>query len=45
MDLSLPGRAGAVRRIGGFKMSGLGRACSIEGLEASLETKRVSIGI
>ncbi|HCN10427.1 MAG TPA: hypothetical protein DIT01_21060 [Lentisphaeria bacterium] len=26
-------------------MSGLGRACSIEGIEAFLETKRVSIAI
>ncbi len=30
---------------GGFKMSGLGRECSTEGIEAFLETKHVSIGI
>ena len=28
---------------GGFKESGLGRECGIEGLEAFLETKHVSI--
>jgi acyl-CoA reductase-like NAD-dependent aldehyde dehydrogenase len=38
-------QAGTVGPFGGFKMSGLGRACSIEGIEAFLETKRVSIGI
>jgi len=37
--------AGAIGPFGGFKMSGLGRACSVEGIEAFLETKRVSIGI
>ncbi len=38
-------RAGTIGPFGGFKMSGLGRACSIEGIEAFLETKRVSIAI
>jgi acyl-CoA reductase-like NAD-dependent aldehyde dehydrogenase len=45
VDLSLSIRAGNVGPFGGFKMSGLGRACSIEGIEAFLETKRISIGI
>lgn len=45
MDLSLSIRAGTVGPFGGFKMGGLDRACSIEGIEAFLETKRVSIGI
>ena len=45
MDLSLSIRAGTVGPFGGFKMSDLGRAGSIEGSEAFLETKRVSIGI
>ena len=42
MELSLSIRADTVGPLGGFKMSGLGHACSIEGIEAFLETKRVS---
>ncbi len=45
MDLSLSIRTGTGGPFGGFKMSGLGRARSIEGIEAFLETKRVSTGI